>query len=73
MGIGRGRGGGRGSGQGRGGGRGLGRMGGPAAAGPGGACVCPNPNCGYRAPHQVGVACYEQKCPRCGTPLVREG
>jgi len=33
-------------------GSGRGRMGGPAGAGPGGFCICPN--CGTKTPHQVG-------------------
>jgi hypothetical protein len=61
-----GRGPGTGKGLGRGGGRG--RMGG-SGLGAGGECVCPN--CGYRAPHQVGSPCYEIKCPKCGTPMAR--
>ena len=64
-----GRGGGRGSGAGRGGGRGPGRMGGTKAAGPGGNCVCPN--CGHKAPHQVGTPCYQMTCPKCGTKMTR--
>jgi hypothetical protein len=60
---------GRGGGAGRGGQRG-GRMGGSRAAGPGGFCVCPN--CGYRAEHQRTKPCYQEKCPQCGTRLVRE-
>jgi predicted DNA-binding protein (UPF0251 family) len=59
-----------GPGMGRGLGRGSqGRMGGRAAAGPGGSCVCPK--CGYKAPHQVGVPCYKAKCPKCGTLMTR--
>ena len=69
MGRGRGMGGGRGGGRGAGGG-GVGRMGGPFAAGPGGTCVCPN--CGHRQPHTAGVPCYRQKCPKCGTQMIRE-
>lgn len=42
------------------------------AAGPGGYCVCPNPNCGHREPHQAGVPCYQKKCPKCGTQMIRE-
>ena len=60
----------RGFGAGRGigaGGRGLG---GGFAAGPGGNCVCPK--CGYKVPHQVGMPCYQQKCPRCNTRMIRE-
>ncbi len=64
----RGRGGGGGKGRAPQGGRG--RMGGPFAAGPGGSCACPQ--CGYREPHKRGVPCVQQKCPQCGTPLVRE-
>jgi len=53
---------------GRGMGRGRGRMGG-FAMGPGGECVCPS--CGTRVPHQAGVPCYQQKCPKCGSPMTR--
>ncbi len=52
----------------RGAGRGRGRAGG-FGAGPSGECVCPN--CGYRAPHQRGVPCYAQKCPKCGAMMTR--
>jgi len=72
MSRGRGAGGGRGGGADRGQGQGGGRMGGPFAAGPGGYCVCPNPNCGHREPHQPGVPCTQQKCPKCGMQMVRE-
>ncbi len=59
----------RGRGLGRGGGQG--RMGGTkSGAGPGGYCICPN--CGHKAPHQVGVPCYQMSCPKCGTKIVRE-
>jgi hypothetical protein len=64
--MGRGRG--TGSGGGRGGGRG--RMGGQKAAGPDGFCVCPK--CGHKAKHIAGQPCFEQKCPKCGTQMVRE-
>ena len=65
-GMGRGMGAGRGMGR---GGGGRGRMGG-FAAGPGGYCVCPK--CGYKVEHQVGIPCYQQKCPKCGSPMIRE-
>lgn len=63
---------GRGMGKGpRGGGagRGRGRMGG-FGGGPGGNCVCPN--CGEKVPHIAGRPCYDEKCPKCGTPMRRE-
>ena len=62
------------TGQGRGQGQSLGRgrMGGPQAAGPGGFCVCPKPDCDGRADHQPGTPCYEIDCPNCGTKMVRE-
>jgi predicted Fe-Mo cluster-binding NifX family protein len=68
----RGRGGmGPGGGQGRGrGGQGKGRMGGPLAAGAGGACLCPK--CGHREPHELGVPCVQKQCPKCGTAMIRE-
>ncbi len=52
---------------------GFGRGGqGGFGAGPGGYCVCTNPKCGYKAPHQAGVPCYQMKCPKCGSPMIRE-
>jgi len=38
--------------------------------GPGGYCVCPS--CGERIPHALGTPCYQQKCPKCGSPMTRE-
>ena len=62
---------GQGSGTGRGrfsaGGRGM--MGGPFAAGPGGACKCPK--CGYELVHGRAQPCNQIKCPKCGTLMVR--
>lgn len=56
------------------GGGGFGRcgrrgLGGGFALGPGGECICPN--CGHRVPHQLGVPCYEVKCPKCGAVMTR--
>ena len=59
--------GGQGPGTGRGGGRG--RMGG-FSAGPVGKCVCPA--CGTMVEHQIGVPCYDMKCPKCGAVMTRE-
>ncbi|MBN1272242.1 MAG: hypothetical protein JXB26_08210 [Candidatus Aminicenantes bacterium] len=59
---------GRGGGQGRGGGGGQGRGGG-RGLGPGGNCVCPS--CGAKAPHKLGVPCYQQTCPKCGSRMTR--
>jgi len=61
---------GRGFGIGRGG---RGRMSGPLAAGPGGACICTNPSCKNEVIHAAGVPCYQMKCPKCGSPMVRKG
>ncbi len=61
---------GRGTGSDGGRGSGRGRMGGSKAAGPDGFCVCPK--CGHKVKHVVGQPCFEQKCPKCGTQMVRE-
>jgi len=52
----------------RGGGRG--RMGGSQAAGPDGYCVCTK--CGHKVKHEAGKPCFEMKCPKCGTQMIRE-
>ncbi|MFC1534273.1 hypothetical protein ACFL7M_13005 [Thermodesulfobacteriota bacterium] len=44
--------------------------GGGFAAGPGGYCVCPN--CVEKFSQQLGTPCYEQRCPKCGTAMIRE-
>lgn len=65
-----GRGPGTGRGRGMGAGGGMGRMGGSRpGAGPGGDCVCPS--CGARAVHRAGIPCFDLKCPKCGTPMLR--
>ena len=69
LGRGEGRGMGQGSGQGlgRGGGRGRNSGGGYSI---GGYCVCAK--CGAKVAHQQGVPCTNQKCPQCGTTMIRE-
>ena len=52
----------------RGGGRG--RQPGGFGLGAGGNCVCPN--CGTKIPHRAGVPCYEEKCPKCGSQMIRK-
>lgn len=59
---------GAGSGTGASGGAGRGRMGGKGL-GPNGDCVCPA--CGTHTPHERGVPCLQQKCPQCGSAMVR--
>jgi len=39
--------------------------------GPGGYCVCMNPNCGYKEPHIPGQPCSEKICPKCGSRMKR--
>jgi hypothetical protein len=40
-------------------------------AGAGGFCICPK--CGFKKPHQAGVRCMDERCPKCGSTMVREG
>jgi hypothetical protein len=63
---------GSGSGSGQGSGRqgGRGRMGGPAAAGLSGSCICPK--CGFNETHQRGQLCNQKQCPKCGTIMIRK-
>ena len=44
-------------------------QGGGFAQGLSGECRCPN--CNYRESHQLGVPCYNKKCPKCGAPMTR--
>jgi len=60
--------GGNGMGPGKGRGRGRG-YGGGFGIGPGGDCICPN--CGHREQHELGVPCYNRKCPKCGAAMTR--
>jgi len=39
--------------------------------GPGGFCVCSK--CEQKMPHKAGTPCREEKCPKCGAKMVREG
>lgn len=39
--------------------------------GPVGSCICPK--CGYKNLHKPGIPCREEKCPQCGTRMIREG
>ena len=41
-------------------------------AGPGGTCVCVNPSCKYQMGHKAGIPCYQVKCPKCSSPMVRK-
>ncbi len=43
----------------------------PVSMGQGGYCVCLK--CGEKIPHQSGIPCREEKCPKCQTKMVREG
>jgi len=47
---------------------GNGRMDG-RCTGPVGDCLCPR--CGEKIPHEPGTPCLQQKCPKCGSPMVR--
>lgn len=49
-------------------GAGAGRGGGLGAVGK---CVCTK--CGYQVAKKAGMPCIEQRCPKCGTALFREG
>jgi uncharacterized paraquat-inducible protein A len=36
-----------------------------------GACVCLG--CNFTKPHSPGIPCREERCPKCGKAMVREG
>lgn len=55
------------TGQGLGKGRGQGRG---SGTGTGGFCVCSK--CGEKVSHQMGTPCFESKCPKCGSAMIRE-
>jgi hypothetical protein len=46
------------------------RRGGGFGAGPGGFCICSN--CGTEIPHEIGRACFEEICPKCGKTMTRK-
>lgn len=48
---------------------GRGRMGGAAAAGPTGFCICPK--CGEKLEHDRALPCTSLNCPKCGTNMIR--
>lgn len=39
--------------------------------GPSGNCMCLG--CGTTKPHGAGIPCREERCPKCGKAMVREG
>ena len=39
--------------------------------GAGGFCVCPK--CSEKIPHRAGMPCKEERCPKCGRRMMREG
>lgn len=39
--------------------------------GEGGFCLCPK--CETRIPHRDGIPCQDERCPKCGARMLREG
>jgi predicted amidophosphoribosyltransferase len=39
--------------------------------GPRGHCICPK--CEEKVPHRRGIPCEEERCPKCGAKMLREG
>jgi len=46
-------------------------LGSHSGLGASGCCICPR--CGMRIPHRSGVPCKEERCPKCGVVMLREG
>jgi hypothetical protein len=40
---------------------------GVVVAGSGENCICPH--CLTVVPHKIGKACFDERCPKCGTPM----
>lgn len=51
-------------------GRGIGRRNVGRGEGWGGTAECVCPKCGEKAPHQRGVPCINEKCPKCGSAMA---
>jgi DNA-directed RNA polymerase subunit RPC12/RpoP len=43
---------------------------GRGGAGPAGNCICPS--CGIKVLHKAGQPCAVEKCPKCGSKMIRE-
>jgi hypothetical protein len=39
--------------------------------GAGGYCICPK--CSEKIPHRAGAPCRDERCPKCGVAMLREG
>lgn len=65
---------GQGPGRGQGSAKGMGRGGGKASGqGLGATGICACPKCGFEKSHRRGVPCMEERCPNCGSVLLRKG